>query len=66
MSAATLSKRGTVWLAALTGNAPLHDGYSAALRVCHAPLAGKQALFVCVVPDPANRFPRAQIGRAHV
>lgn len=62
MSAAATSKRGAVWLAALTGIASLHGGYSAALRVCHAPLAGTQALFVCVVPDPANRFPRARNG----
>jgi len=62
MTTAPTSERGSIWLAALTGNAPLHTGYSAALRVCHAPLAGVTALYVCVVPDPANRFPRARNG----
>ncbi|HTH44378.1 MAG TPA: biotin-independent malonate decarboxylase subunit gamma [Oxalicibacterium sp.] len=62
MTNAALPERGAVWLAALTGNAPLHEGYSAALRVCHAPLADRTALYVCVVPDPANRFPRARNG----
>jgi len=62
MTSTPPSERGAVWLAALTGNAPLHESYSAALRVCHAPLADTSALYVCVVPDPANRFPRARNG----
>jgi malonate decarboxylase gamma subunit len=62
MTTAAASERGAAWLAALTGNAPLHEGYSAALRACHAPLADRTALYVCVVPDPANRFPRARNG----
>ncbi len=54
--------RGAVWFAALTGNAPVHAGYSGTLLVTHAPLDGKPALYISVIPDPANRFPRVRNG----
>jgi len=54
--------RGALWLAALTGNAaPLAD-YPASMRVVDASLAGHAARYIAVVPDPANRFPRARNG----
>jgi len=55
------SARGATWLRHLTGgDAPLHDW--ASVRVCDAPLAGQPARWIAVVPDPANRFPRARGG----
>ena len=55
------ASRGSVWLRALTGTAPL-AGYPASLQVVDAPLAGASARYIAVVPDPDNRFPRARQG----
>jgi malonate decarboxylase gamma subunit len=53
--------RGAMWLRLLTGGArPLHDWPS--VQVCEAPLAGRPARWIAVVPDPDNRFPRARNG----
>jgi malonate decarboxylase gamma subunit len=53
--------RGATWLRLLTAGAPLaHDW--AVVQVCDAPLAGQPARYIAVVPDPANRFPRARNG----
>ena len=53
--------RGAMWLRLLTGGAhALHDWPS--VQVCDAPLAGQPARWIAVVPDPANRFPRARNG----
>jgi malonate decarboxylase gamma subunit len=57
-----LSKRGAVWLDALTRSAPLLPGYAASVRVADATLAGEPARFIAVVPDPDNPFPRARAG----
>lgn len=54
--------RGAVWFAALTGNVPVHAGYSSTMLVTHAPLNGKPALYIGVIPDPDNRFPRVRNG----
>ena len=54
--------RGAIWLAALTAKAvPLPD-YPASVRVVDAPLAGGQARYLAVLPDPHNRFTRARSG----
>ena len=54
--------RGATWLAALTAKAaPLPD-YPASVRVVDAPLAGGQARYLAVLPDPHNRFTRARSG----
>jgi len=53
--------RGATWLRMLTGAAaPRYDWPS--VQVCDAPLAGQPARWIAVVPDPANRFPRARNG----
>ncbi len=64
MNTATVAApgRGSVWLAALTGNAMPQADYPPSVRVVDAPLAGRAARFIAVVPDGANRFPRAQNG----
>ena len=55
------ASRGATWLRMLTGGAPaLHDWPS--VQVVEAPLAGQPARWIAVVPDPANRFPRARNG----
>ena len=62
MSQSVADARGAIWFAALTGNAPIHAGYSNAMLVTHAPLDGKPALYISVIPDPDNRFPRVRSG----
>ncbi|MEE4462711.1 biotin-independent malonate decarboxylase subunit gamma [Azotobacter chroococcum] len=57
-----LSQRGLNWLRALTGNAAEQPGYPASLKVVDAPLAGRPARYLAVVPDADNRFPRARSG----
>ncbi len=59
---ASSSSRGAVWLAALTDDAPVVAGFSAAVRIVDAPLAGAPARYIAVVPDPDNRFPRVRDG----
>jgi malonate decarboxylase gamma subunit len=54
--------RGARWLAALTDAAALVPGYSAAVQVADAALAGQAARYIAVVPDPGNRFVRARTG----
>lgn len=57
-----LSQRGLNWLRALTANAAAQPGYPASLKVVDAELAGQPARYLAVVPDGANRFPRARSG----
>ncbi|SAK85615.1 malonate decarboxylase subunit gamma [Caballeronia fortuita] len=57
-----LSKRGAVWLDALTGSAPLRAGYPPSVRVADARLGDQAARFIAVLPDPNNPFPRARGG----
>jgi malonate decarboxylase gamma subunit len=54
--------RGALWFARLTGSAPLLAGYPASVLVADAPLAGRPARYIAVVPDLDNRFPRARNG----
>jgi malonate decarboxylase gamma subunit len=56
------SDRGTVWLAALTHDAPLLPGFPPSVRVAHASLGRHAAAYIAVVPDPDNPFPRARNG----
>jgi malonate decarboxylase gamma subunit len=61
MMEATTPTRGAMWLRLLTGGAqPAHDW--PAVHACDAPLAGQPARYIAVVPDPANRYPRARNG----
>ncbi|MFM0413008.1 biotin-independent malonate decarboxylase subunit gamma [Paraburkholderia aromaticivorans] len=62
MSTKELSKRGAVWLDALTYSAPLRPGYPPSVRVVDARLGEHPARFVAVVPDPDNPFARARSG----
>ncbi len=66
MTHAVAHARGARWFADLTDKAPIHAGYSDALLVAHAPLDkngnGKPALYISVIPDPDNRFPRVRNG----
>ena len=62
MSKPMIGSRGARWLNALSGAAPLREGYSAAVQVADASLAGAPARYIAVVPDPDNRYPRARSG----
>jgi malonate decarboxylase gamma subunit len=62
MSTTELSKRGAVWLDALTCSAPLQPGYPPSVRVVDARLGDHPARFIAVVPDPDNPFTRARSG----
>ena len=62
MNTSLNSSRGREWLAVLTGGTAIEPGYSNALLVADAPLAGRPARFIAVVPDPDNRFPRVRNG----
>jgi malonate decarboxylase gamma subunit len=62
MSTQRLSARGAVWLDALTGSAPLQDGFPNSVRVVDARLGELPARYLAVVPDPDNPFPRARGG----
>ena len=62
MSTQELSKRGAVWLDALTYSAPLQAGFPPSVRVVDARLGDHPARFIAVVPDPDNPFPRAPAG----
>jgi malonate decarboxylase gamma subunit len=59
---ATELGRGALWFARLTDGAPLLAAYRASVLVADAPLAGRMARYIAVVPDPENRFPRARSG----
>ena len=62
MSTTDLSKRGAVWLDALTNSAPLQPGYPPSVRAVDARLGDHPARFIAVVPDPDNPFTRARSG----
>ncbi|MFE0755423.1 biotin-independent malonate decarboxylase subunit gamma [Inquilinus sp. NPDC058860] len=61
MSTMSSDSRGRIWLSALAGPGSAVDGTSTVLAA-DAPLGGETARFIAVVPDPANRFPRARHG----
>lgn len=62
MTAAINSSRGRTWFAALTGVSTSLPGYSSAVLVADAELAGQKARYIAVVPDRDNRFPRVRNG----
>jgi malonate decarboxylase gamma subunit len=62
MNASENSIRGKAWFAALTGGLAGKPGYSDAVLVADASLAGRPARFIAVVPDRNNRFPRVRNG----
>ncbi|CAB3725967.1 biotin-independent malonate decarboxylase subunit gamma [Paraburkholderia rhynchosiae] len=62
MSTTELSRRGAVWLDALTYSAPLQARYAPSVRVVDTRLGVHAARFIAVVPDPENPFPRARSG----
>jgi malonate decarboxylase gamma subunit len=61
-TSASLSSRGRTWLAALTGQPPATVAGTSTVLTADADLGGETARFIAVVPDPANRFPRARQG----
>lgn len=56
----TTSTRGQRWLHALAGTPREAASASTPVRHVDAPLGAETARFIAVVPDPANRFPRAR------
>ncbi|MFC5476275.1 biotin-independent malonate decarboxylase subunit gamma [Paraherbaspirillum soli] len=62
MNPSIAPSRGALWFSILTGDATPIAGYPASVRVADADLAGRRARYLAVVPDPANRFPRARSG----
>ncbi|EIF34454.1 malonate decarboxylase, gamma subunit [Burkholderia sp. Ch1-1] len=56
------ASRGRVWLHALTEREGQGFGQSQSVLFADAPLGDIDARFIAVVPDPANRFPRARQG----
>jgi len=62
MNASIDSSRGRTWFAALTGASASLPGYSGAVLVADAELAGQKARYIAVVPDQGNRFPRVRNG----
>jgi len=58
---ASSDSRGRIWLSALAGLGTAVDGTSTVLAA-DALLGGEAVRFIAVVPDPANRFPRARHG----
>lgn len=62
MTTPFVDSRGARWLAALAADAPLVAGYPVSVQVADGNLAGHPARYIAVVPDPANRFPRARSG----
>ena len=62
-SVARLSQRGLTWFQALTGaQQGLLPDMPGTVRVADAPVGGERARYLAVVPDAANRFPRARGG----
>ncbi|HET7757834.1 MAG TPA: biotin-independent malonate decarboxylase subunit gamma [Steroidobacteraceae bacterium] len=53
---------GLRWLEALTASAGLRESGPGTVRLADALLGGEAARFIAVVPDAANRFPRARHG----
>lgn len=56
------ASRGAVWLAALTDNAAPLAGYAPSVQVVDALLDQQPARYLAVLPDAANRYPRARNG----
>ncbi len=54
--------RGTAWFRALTGEASPMAGDPHSVLTADAPLGNDRARFLCVVPNPQARFPRARHG----
>jgi malonate decarboxylase gamma subunit len=54
--------RGAAWFRALTGEAKPLAGDPRSVLTADAPIGNGQARFLCVVPDPQARFPRARHG----
>jgi malonate decarboxylase gamma subunit len=61
MSSLSSDSRGWIWLSALAGPGTAVESTST-VWTADAPLGGETAQFIAVVPDPANRFPRARHG----
>jgi malonate decarboxylase gamma subunit len=61
MSTPSSDSRGRIWLSALAGPGSAVEGTST-VWTADALLGGETARFIAVVPDPANRFPRARHG----
>ncbi|GHO50989.1 biotin-independent malonate decarboxylase subunit gamma [Ktedonospora formicarum] len=58
----TTPSRGHTWFNALVGHAPTVPGLPASLLVADTMLEQEHVRVLSVVPDPQNRFPRAQHG----
>lgn len=56
------ASRGQLWLELLSGQPGQDSQQSRAVRYADAALGAEQVRFISVVPDPANRFPRARRG----
>jgi malonate decarboxylase gamma subunit len=54
--------RGRLWFAALAGSSTVMAGDPPSVLTADASLGPHTARFLCVVPDPKSRFPRAQHG----
>ena len=63
---AVRSQRGLTWLRALTGQDGLTASGPRTVRVADASLGAETARFIAVVPDAANRFPRARHGEVGI
>jgi malonate decarboxylase gamma subunit len=59
---ATLSSRGRTWFRGLAGPAEPVGAGPGTVLVADATLAGEVVRLLAIVPDPANRFPRARHG----
>ena len=57
-----LSQTAARWLEALSGSAGVLEAGPRTVRVADAALGPELARFIAVVPDAANRFPRARAG----
>jgi malonate decarboxylase gamma subunit len=57
-----LSERGRIWFAALAGATGTLPGELRTVLAADAQLGSETARYIAVVPDPANRFPRARQG----
>jgi malonate decarboxylase gamma subunit len=55
--------RGAAWFRALTAGAQPLPGDPGSVLSADAPIGNGQARFLCVVPDPQARFPRARHGQ---
>jgi malonate decarboxylase gamma subunit len=62
MSEAAFSSRGRIWLEALADSDGVLPRGPRSVRVADGVLAQESARFIAVVPDAANRFPRARHG----